>query len=68
MYAMNYTSTAVLLCNFLIAIVTWCIVEYSTSFMAKPEAIMLLVLPIIPSKISHIFYPLFLFYSHAISY
>ena len=35
---------------------------------AKPEPIILLVLPIIPSRISHIFYPLFLFYSHAITY
>ena len=32
--------------------------------MAKPEPIMLLVLPIVPS---HNFYPLFLFYSHAIT-
>ena len=31
---------------------------------AKPEHIMLLILPIILSKISHIFQPLFLFYSH----
>ena len=29
---------------------------------------MLLVLPIIPSRISHNFYPLFLFYSHVITY
>ena len=29
---------------------------------------MLLVLPIIPSRNSHNFYPLFLFYSHAITY
>ena len=34
----------------------------------KPEPIMLLVLPIILSGISHDFYPLFLFYSHAITY
>ena len=34
----------------------------------KPEPIMLLVLPIIPSSISHNFYPLFLFYFHAITY
>ena len=31
----------------------------------KPEPIMLLVLPIVPSRISH---NLFLFYSHAITY
>ena len=36
--------------------------------MAKPEPIMLSVLPIIPSRISHHFYPLFLFYSHVITY
>ena len=35
--------------------------------LAKPEHIMLLVLPIIPSRNSHNFYPLFLF-SHAITY
>ena len=29
---------------------------------------MLSVLPIIPSRISHNFYPLFLFHSHAITY
>ena len=29
---------------------------------------MLLVLPIIPSRNSHNFYPLFLFYSHTITY
>ena len=34
----------------------------------KPEPIMLLVLPIIPSRNSQNFYPLFLFYSHAITY
>ena len=34
----------------------------------KPEPIMLSVLPIIPSRISHNFYILFLFYSHAITY
>ena len=35
----------------------------------KPEHIMLLVLPIIPSRNSQNFYPLFfLFYSHAITY
>ena len=34
----------------------------------KPEPIMLLILPIIPSRNSHNFYPLFLFYSHAITY
>ena len=34
----------------------------------KPEPIMFLILPIIPSRNSHDFYPLFLFYSHAITY
>ena len=34
----------------------------------KPEPIMLLILPIIPSRNSHNFYPLFLFYSHDITY
>ena len=34
----------------------------------KPEPIMPLVLPIIPFRISHIFYLLFLFHSHAITY
>ena len=34
----------------------------------KPEAIMLLILPIIPFRNSHNFYPLFLFYSHDITY
>ena len=31
----------------------------------EPEPIMLLFLPIIPSRNSQNFYPLFLFYSHA---
>ena len=35
---------------------------------AKPEPIMLLILPIILSRISHIFHPLFFIYSHAITY
>ena len=35
---------------------------------SKPEPIMLSVLPINPSRISHSFYPLFLYYSHAITY
>ena len=35
---------------------------------SKPEPIMLSVLPIIPSRISHNCYPSFLFYSHAIAY
>ena len=34
----------------------------------KPEPIMLLILPIMPSRISHNFYPLFLFYSHVSTY
>ena len=34
----------------------------------KPEPIMLLILPIILSRISHNFYPLFFNYSHAITY
>ena len=34
----------------------------------KPEPIMLLILPIILSRISHIFHPLFFIYSHAITY
>ena len=34
----------------------------------KPVPIMLFILPIIPSRISHNFYPLFFFYSHAITY
>ena len=38
------------------------------SQLAKPEPIMLLLLPIIPSRTSQNFYPLFLFYSHAITY
>ena len=37
------------------------------SDICKPEPIMLSVLPIIPSRISHKLYPLFLFYSHAIT-
>ena len=41
--------------------------RYDT-FKIKPEPIMLLDLPIIPSRISHNFYPFFLFYSHAITY
>ena len=39
-----------------------------TSMETKPEPIMLLILPIIPSRNSHNFYPLFLFYSHDITY
>ena len=35
---------------------------------AKPGPIMLLLLPIIPSRISQKFYPLFFIYSHAIIY
>ena len=35
---------------------------------SKPEPIMLLILPIILSTISHIFHPLFIFYSHTITY
>ena len=34
----------------------------------KPEPIMLLILPIILSRISHNFHPLFFIYSHAIIY
>ena len=34
----------------------------------KPVPIMLLILPIIPSRISHNFYTLFLFYSHGVTY
>ena len=34
----------------------------------KTEPIMLLILPIIPSRNSHNFYSLFLFYSHDIAY
>ena len=34
----------------------------------KPEPIMLLILPIVLSRISHNFYPLFFIYSHAITY
>ena len=37
-------------------------------YFIKPEPIMLLILPIILSRISHIFHPLFFFYSHAITY
>ena len=45
------------------------IAKYACIYMAhKPEPIMLSVLPIIPSRISHNFYPLFLFYSNAITY
>ena len=46
------------------------IATYVAKFLltAKPEPIMLLVLPIIPSRNFHNFYPLFLFYSHAITY
>ena len=45
-------------------------IEFSIpySIQNKPEPTMLSVLPIIPSKISHNFYPLFLFYSYAITY
>ena len=35
---------------------------------AKPVPIMLLILPIIPSRISRNVYLLFLFYSHAITH
>ena len=42
--------------------------EIIMSTLVKPEPIMLWVLPIIPSRISHNFYPLFLFYSLAITY
>ena len=35
---------------------------------SKPEPIILSDLPIIPSRISHNIYPLFLFYSHVITY
>ena len=41
--------------------------RYQCVAISKPEPIMLLVLPMIPSRISHNFYPLF-FYSHAITY
>ena len=34
----------------------------------KPEPIMLLILPIILSRISHNFHPLFFIYSHTITY
>ena len=42
--------------------------ERFSSAMCKPVPIMLLILPIIPSRISYNFYPLFLFYSHVITY
>ena len=45
-----------------------CVVLLEHFGVFKPEPIMLLVLPIIPSRNSQNFYPLFLFYSHAITY
>ena len=38
------------------------------SVVVKPEPNMLKILPIIPSSTSQKFYPLFLFYSHIITY
>ena len=42
--------------------------DFIVSITAKPEPIMLLILPIIPSRNSHNFYPLFLFYSYDVTY
>ena len=44
------------------------VADCENSSRSKPVPIMLLVLPIIPFRISHNFYQLFLFYSHAITY
>ena len=55
------------------AVVAYYVVRNGSSkkfIQSKPEPIMLLILPIILSRIlnSHIFHPLFLFYSHTITY
>ena len=39
-----------------------------SAHITKPEPIMLFILPNILSRIFHIFHPLFLFYSHTITY
>ena len=71
-YYMVLCSSCFLLCFYYTPIWTTLIdvkiLLFECSITIKPEPIMLLVLPIIPSRISHNFNPLFLFYPHAFTY